>query len=133
MKLSYVEVYLDHIRDLLDPSKSNLEVHESANKSRGVYVKGASEVYVGSTAETLSAIAMGRRNRVVAQTSMKDAQFKRIFFTRLFAFCTEMNADSSRSHSVLWLVITQTNTSSMSQRTGKLSIVDLAGSEKVLY
>ena len=43
IKVSYFEIYLDKIRDLLDPSKVNLAVHEDKNKS--VYVKGATERY----------------------------------------------------------------------------------------
>ena len=41
IKVSYFEIYMDKIRDLLDPSKVNLAVHEDKNKS--VYVKGATE------------------------------------------------------------------------------------------
>ena len=37
IKVSYFEIYLDKIRDLLDPSKVNLAVHE--DKDRVVYVK----------------------------------------------------------------------------------------------
>ena len=43
IKVSYFEIYMDKIRDLLDPSKVNLAVHEDKNKS--VYVKGATERY----------------------------------------------------------------------------------------
>jgi kinesin family protein 5 len=41
IKVSYFEVYLDKIRDLLDTTKANLPVHEDAN--RVPYVKGATE------------------------------------------------------------------------------------------
>jgi kinesin family member 5 len=42
-----------------------------------------------------------------------------------------MNADSSRSHSIFQLSITQRNTSNQDTRTSVLRMVDLAGSEKV--
>lgn len=42
-----------------------------------------------------------------------------------------MNAESSRSHSVFTLTITQKDTVSNSEKIGKLNLVDLAGSEKV--
>ena len=43
---------------------------------------------------------------------------------------TTMNVESSRSHSIFQLCITQKNTVTGSTKTGKLSLVDLAGSEK---
>ncbi len=42
-----------------------------------------------------------------------------------------MNDQSSRSHSLFLMTVTQTNTNSQSVRSGKLYLVDLAGSEKV--
>ena len=44
---------------------------------------------------------------------------------------TNMNAESSRSHSLFILTLTQVNNDDGSSRTGKLYLVDLAGSEKV--
>lgn len=42
-----------------------------------------------------------------------------------------MNAESSRSHSIFILTISQKNTINGTTKTGKLYLVDLAGSEKV--
>mmetsp|Transcript_85624 Transcript_85624/g.118089 ORF Transcript_85624/g.118089 Transcript_85624/m.118089 type:complete len:171 (+) Transcript_85624:783-1295(+) len=42
-----------------------------------------------------------------------------------------MNAESSRSHSIVIVTITQNNTEEMSMKTGRLFLVDLAGSEKI--
>merc|ERR1719272_1382809 len=44
---------------------------------------------------------------------------------------TKMNAESSRSHSMFSMIITQTNREDLSVKTGKLFLVDLAGSEKL--
>ena len=44
---------------------------------------------------------------------------------------TNMNLESSRSHAIFMITISQTNTRDFSARTGKLSLVDLAGSEKI--
>jgi len=67
IKVSYFEIYMDKIRDLLDPSKVNLAVHEDKNKS--VYVKGATERFVSSPEEVLEVIEEGKSNRHVAVTS----------------------------------------------------------------
>jgi hypothetical protein len=44
---------------------------------------------------------------------------------------SDMNAESSRSHSIFVVGIHQRNTESGSQKSGNLYLVDLAGSEKV--
>jgi len=44
---------------------------------------------------------------------------------------TNMNEESSRSHSIFILTVTQNNTDDLSCKTGRLYLVDLAGSEKV--
>lgn len=44
---------------------------------------------------------------------------------------TLMNAESSRSHSILSILINQHNSSTGRQRKGKIFLVDLAGSEKI--
>lgn len=42
-----------------------------------------------------------------------------------------MNAESSRSHSIVLITITQRNVDTNATKSGKLYLVDLAGSEKV--
>ena len=46
-------------------------------------------------------------------------------------FPADMNAESSRSHSIFVITIAQRNTETGTQKTGNLYLVDLAGSEKV--
>uniref|UniRef100_A0A1I7X2T3 Kinesin motor domain-containing protein n=1 Tax=Heterorhabditis bacteriophora TaxID=37862 RepID=A0A1I7X2T3_HETBA len=67
IKVSYYEIYNEKIRDLLDPEKVNLSIHE--DKNRVPYVKGATERFVGSPEEVLQAIEDGKSNRMVAVTS----------------------------------------------------------------
>lgn len=43
----------------------------------------------------------------------------------------DMNAESSRSHSIFLITINQKNIETGAQKTGNLYLVDLAGSEKV--
>ncbi|RXG71713.1 Kinesin heavy chain [Armadillidium vulgare] len=49
IKVSYFEIYMDKIRDLLDVSKVNLAVHE--DKNRVPFVKGATERFVSNMNE----------------------------------------------------------------------------------
>ncbi|MBN3286680.1 KINH protein, partial [Polyodon spathula] len=109
IKVSYFEIYMDKIRDLLDVSKTNLAVHE--DKNRVPYVKGCTERFVCSPDEVMDTIDEGKSNRHVAVTNM--------------------NEHSSRSHSIFLINVKQENTQTEQKLSGKLYLVDLAGSEKV--
>jgi len=106
---SYVEIYLERIRDLLEPSRKNLQVRE--DPSKGIYVDGMSEKYVNSTEELMGLMQLGASNRAQAATGM--------------------NEGSSRSHSVFILQLVQQDTITKSMRTSKINLVDLAGSEMI--
>jgi kinesin family protein 5 len=109
VRVSYMEIYMERIRDLLVPQNDNLAVHEE--KNRGVYVKGLLEVYVSSVDEVYEVLRRGGQSRAVSATNM--------------------NAESSRSHSILVVTVTQKNVETGSMKSGQLFLVDLAGSEKV--
>ncbi|OZJ03693.1 Kinesin heavy chain [Bifiguratus adelaidae] len=109
VKVSYMEIYMEKVRDLLNPSNDNLPIHE--DKARGVYVKGLLEVYVSSVGEVYEVMRRGGTARAVAFTNM--------------------NAESSRSHSIFLINITQKNIDTGAAKSGNLFLVDLAGSEKV--
>ncbi|KAI6716628.1 hypothetical protein PZA11_001782 [Diplocarpon coronariae] len=109
VRVSYMEIYMERIRDLLAPHNDNLPVHEE--KNRGVYVKGLLEIYVSSVQEVYEVMRRGGNSRAVAATNM--------------------NAESSRSHSIFVITITQKNVETGSAKSGQLFLVDLAGSEKV--
>nr|CAD7426448.1 unnamed protein product [Timema monikensis] len=65
IKVSYFEIYMDKIRDLLDVSKVNLSVHE--DKNRVPFVKGATERFVSSPEEVFEVIEEGKANRHIAK------------------------------------------------------------------
>ncbi|KAG0160823.1 hypothetical protein PDIDSM_8353 [Penicillium digitatum] len=109
VRVSYMEIYMERIRDLLMPQNDNLPVHEE--KARGVYVKGLLEVYVSSVQEVYEVMRRGGAARAVAATNM--------------------NQESSRSHSIFVITVTQKNVETGSAKSGQLFLVDLAGSEKV--
>ncbi|KAI4100893.1 MAG: hypothetical protein L6R37_005208 [Teloschistes peruensis] len=109
VRVSYMEIYMEKIRDLLVPQNDNLPIHEE--KSRGVYVKGLLEIYVSSVQEVYEVMRRGGAARATAATNM--------------------NQESSRSHSIFVITITQKNVETGSAKSGQLFLVDLAGSEKV--
>ena len=101
-------MYREAIKDLLNPSQTNMAVRE--HPSRGIYVDGLTEVQVASAHEIMDVINLGDSARAVASTNM--------------------NAVSSRSHSVFVVTVAQVNEEG-SKKQGKLNLVDLAGSEKI--
>jgi hypothetical protein len=107
---SFVEIYQEKLRDLLLPRSSrSLRLREDSEHD--VRVEGASEIAISSVADGTAVLARGSAQRSTGSTLM--------------------NADSSRSHSVLILTFTKKHVASGTKVRGKLSIVDLAGSEKV--
>lgn len=109
IQISYVEIYLEKIRDLLNPVNDNLEIRES--RFKGLWIEDVTEVYVSSFEEAVKVMRKGETNRTVAATAM--------------------NAHSSRSHSVLIINLHQTNTKTQVKTHSRMVFVDLAGSEKV--
>ncbi|GLH10598.1 Kinesin heavy chain [Gryllus bimaculatus] len=109
IKVSYFEIYMEKIRDLLDITKINLTIHEDRN--RVPFVKGLTERFVSNRDDVFNIIAEGKTNRHFA--------------------VTDMNEHSSRSHCVFSLTVRQENLENQKILVGKLYLVDLAGSEKV--
>ena len=108
---SFVEIYMERIRDLLDKSgkKDNLDIRVDLN--RGVYVDQATVVEVHTDGEMLSILSKGSNRRHTSATGM--------------------NEESSRSHAIFMVTVVQKNLVDLTAKTGKLFLVDLAGSEMV--
>ncbi|KAI5074408.1 hypothetical protein GOP47_0010892 [Adiantum capillus-veneris] len=109
-KCSFLEIYNEQILDLLEPSTANLQLREDAR--RGVYVENLAEIEVKSVQDVITLLLQGAANRKVAATNM--------------------NRESSRSHSVFTCAIESrwTSQSIKNSRFGRLHLVDLAGSER---
>lgn len=113
---SYIEIYQERIHDLLTEGKgatdkgTGLRLREDART--GIFVEGLSTHPVASFSDVATLIERGLVKRTVAATNM--------------------NLESSRSHSVFVLEVTQhTSDGSKVLRKSKLSLIDLAGSERV--
>ncbi|XWS54846.1 hypothetical protein CRYUN_Cryun10bG0124600 [Craigia yunnanensis] len=109
-KCSFLEIYNEQITDLLDPSATNLLLREDVKK--GVYVENLSEFEVQTVSDILKLLTQGSLSRKVAATNM--------------------NRESSRSHSVFTCVIERRweKDSTTNLRFARLNLVDLAGSER---
>ncbi|KAL4887350.1 P-loop containing nucleoside triphosphate hydrolase protein [Aspergillus karnatakaensis] len=115
VRVSYFEVYNEHVRDLLVPRTEPphyLRIRESP--SEGPYVKDLTEVTVRNYGEIMKYMRKGDVSRTVASTKMNDT--------------------SSRSHAVFTITLKQIHhdlsTDETTERTARIRLVDLAGSER---
>ncbi|KAF5372014.1 hypothetical protein D9615_008057 [Tricholomella constricta] len=113
VEVSYIEIYNEKVRDLLNPKNTgNLRVRE--HPSLGPYVEDLSKLVVNSYDEMMTLMDEGNKARTVAATNM--------------------NETSSRSHAVFTLLLTMkrhdTETNMDTEKVSRISLVDLAGSER---
>jgi centromeric protein E len=121
IRVSYMEIYNEEIKDLLSPDNRKLQIHESLE--RGVFVAGLREEIVDSVEQVLGLLESGEAQRHFGETNM--------------------NMYSSRSHTIFRMVIESRDKSQDDQdsdpdscasdavRVSALNLVDLAGSERI--
>ncbi|KAM8943851.1 kinesin-like protein KIF19 isoform 3-T3 [Lycaon pictus] len=111
VSMSYLEIYNEMIRDLLNPALGYLELRED---SKGVIqVAGITEVSTINAKEIMQLLMKGNRQRTQEPTAA--------------------NQTSSRSHAVLQVAVRQrSRVKNVLQevRQGRLFMIDLAGSER---
>ncbi|KAH9938671.1 uncharacterized protein B0H18DRAFT_1081243 [Fomitopsis serialis] len=113
VEVSYIEIYNEKVRDLLNPKNSgNLRVRE--HPSLGPYVEDLSKLVVSSFDEMMTLMDEGNKARTVAATNM--------------------NETSSRSHAVFTVILTMkrhdVDTNLDTEKVSRINLVDLAGSER---
>ncbi|CAG0884871.1 unnamed protein product [Cyprideis torosa] len=113
IQVSYMEIYCERVRDLLNPNnKGHLRVRE--HPIMGPYVEDLSKLAVTSYQDIHDLMDEGNKARTVAATNM--------------------NETSSRSHAVFTILFTQKHQDEMTglttEKVSKISLVDLAGSER---
>ncbi|XP_076451061.1 kinesin-like protein KIF27 [Babylonia areolata] len=129
VRVSYVEIYKEELRDLLDLDTSSKDLHVREDDKGNTVIVGAQEEKVRSLDEVMSLLEAGSAARHTGST--------------------QMNEHSSRSHSVFTVLIGQqwTEVDPMAEKrvrdssdgsndeiphymSGKFHFVDLAGSER---
>lgn len=129
VSVSYLQLYMETIQDLLDPANDNISIVEDP-KTGDVSLPGARVIEIKDQSSFMDLLRLGESNR--------------------FAANTKLNTESSRSHAILMINVKksvmekeddiQSETESSSHflkpskpllRKGKLVLVDLAGSERV--
>ena len=111
MTVSYLEVYNETIRDLLEPSESLLDLREDSGNN--VVISGLSQHHPKTYEDIIHLLNVGGRNRTQSSTKANEA--------------------SSRSHAVFQINIQQRDRGSGTAskiKTATLTFCDLAGSER---
>ncbi|RDA94409.1 hypothetical protein CP533_2227 [Ophiocordyceps camponoti-saundersi (nom. inval.)] len=115
VRVSYLEVYNEHVRDLLVPPSATphyLKMRESPVD--GPYVKDLTEVTVRNLADIIRLVKAGDAARTTASTRLNDV--------------------SSRSHAVFTIMLRQMHhdldSDETTERSSRIRLVDLAGSER---
>ncbi|XP_027539731.1 kinesin-like protein KIF19 [Neopelma chrysocephalum] len=111
VSMSYLEIYNEVIRDLLNPSSGFLDLREDSRGS--IQIAGITEVSTTNAQEITQLLMKGNKQRTQEPTAANGA--------------------SSRSHAVLQVTVTRRSRgkeTGQEVRVGKLFMVDLAGSER---
>ncbi|KAE8450893.1 hypothetical protein EG329_005333 [Mollisiaceae sp. DMI_Dod_QoI] len=117
VRVSYFEVYNEHVRDLLVPVPAGgppyyLKIRESPTE--GPYIKDLTDAPVRNLSEIMKYMRIGDASRTTASTKMNDT--------------------SSRSHAVFTIMLKQIHhdmdTDESTERVARIRLVDLAGSER---
>ncbi|XWS21313.1 hypothetical protein CRYUN_Cryun30bG0045100 [Craigia yunnanensis] len=118
IRVSYMEIYNEEINDLFAVENQKLQIHESLE--RGIFVAGLREEIVNNAEQVMELLESGEVNRHFGETNM--------------------NARSSRSHTIFRMVIESKGKDTGSSgayssndaiRVSVLNLVDLAGSERI--
>lgn len=99
------------IRDLLLPSPNYLDLRDDPEK--GIVMSGVTEFKAESTEQVMNLLLLGNKRRTTEATNA--------------------NQTSSRSHAVFQINVTKvskTKNTNVETLIGKLSLIDLAGSER---
>ncbi|XP_007467500.1 PREDICTED: kinesin-like protein KIF27 isoform X1 [Lipotes vexillifer] len=121
IKVSYIEVYKEDLRDLLELETSMKDLHIREDEKGNTVIVGAKECQVETADEVMSLLEMGNAARHMDTT--------------------QMNEHSSRSHAIFTISLSQVAKNKVAAEdrswyshqhiVSKFHFVDLAGSERV--
>ncbi|KAG9352332.1 hypothetical protein JZ751_020745 [Albula glossodonta] len=118
VRVSYLEVYKEEFRDLLEVETASKDIHIREDDKGNIVLCGVKECEVEGLDEVLSLLETGNTARHTG--------------------ATQMNPSSSRSHTIFTVLMEQRRGSSRAASIGphilasKFHFVDLAGSERIL-
>jgi len=113
VRLWYIEIYNEILRDLLTGGNNEETIDLREDPVKGVTLNGITEMNVKSCKDIMFQLRKGNKQRTTESTNA--------------------NETSSRSHAILQVIVEHKERNSGTEaevRVGKLSLIDLAGSER---
>lgn len=126
VEVSFVEIYMERVRDLLDPALRNSKGNERLHDARirqdpysGPFVEGVTKYQVENWAQCCILLERGSQHRTTCATAVHN--------------------QSSRSHAIYQLTVIRETTKpqkgrydrpTITTQSGRINLVDLAGSER---
>lgn len=133
VKLSYVELYNEELRDLLAPEMSAPAGSAQPMGLAGTNAGGGLKIFDEAGTGKRGVLIQGLEDTPVKDFNHAIALLRKGSYRRQIA-STKFNDHSSRSHSIFTITVHTKETCSKGDealRVGKLNLVDLAGSENI--
>ncbi|KAM9367927.1 kinesin-like protein KIF27 [Phaethornis superciliosus] len=126
VKVSYIEVYKEELRDLLELETSVKELHIREDEKGNTVIVGAKEFQVECADEVISLLESGNAARHTGTTQMNEHSSRsHAIFT--ISICQKQSAESQRNTDAAQ----DSSWKSVQVIASKFHFVDLAGSERV--
>ncbi|XP_052634150.1 kinesin-like protein KIF27 isoform X2 [Harpia harpyja] len=126
VKVSYIEVYKEELRDLLELETSVKELHIREDEKGNTVIVGAKEFQVECADEVISLLESGNAARHTGTTQMNEHSSRsHAIFT--ISICQKQSAESQRNTDAAQ----DSSWKSVQMIASKFHFVDLAGSERV--
>ncbi|NWZ31133.1 KIF27 protein, partial [Asarcornis scutulata] len=125
VKVSYIEVYKEELRDLLELETSVKDLHIREDEKGNTVIVGAKEFQVESADEVMSLLESGNAARHTGTTQMNEHSSRsHAIFT--ISICQKQSAESQKNSDPQ-----DSSWKSVQMIASKFHFVDLAGSERV--
>ncbi|XP_072715301.1 kinesin-like protein KIF27 isoform X1 [Ciconia boyciana] len=126
VKVSYIEVYKEELRDLLELENSVKELHIREDEKGNTVIVGAKEFQVECADEVISLLESGNAARHTGTTQMNEHSSRsHAIFT--ISICQKQSAESQKNTDAAQ----DSSWKSVQMIASKFHFVDLAGSERV--
>ncbi|KAM9262617.1 kinesin-like protein KIF27 isoform 1-T1 [Morus bassanus] len=126
VKVSYIEVYKEELRDLLELETSVKELHIREDEKGNTVIVGAKEFQVECADEVISLLESGNAARHTGTTQMNEHSSRsHAIFT--ISICQQQSAESQKNTDAAQ----DSSWKSVQMIASKFHFVDLAGSERV--
>ncbi|CAH1786333.1 unnamed protein product [Owenia fusiformis] len=134
VRVSYIELYKEELRDLLDVDTSSKDLHIREDEDGNTVISGTRELQCSSMDEVMSCLQSGSAARHTGSTQMNEQSSRShsIFTIMIQQTVSDTNPKQERSRSDASEEVLENSDENITQYiTAKFHFVDLAGSERV--